>query len=409
MLKRWAKVLLLSGVCSGLCLHAQANTTVPASAVAAPVAPASASAAPALVRTVQNDVALPPDGAFPAPSVTHIALLLPLRSDTLADAAKVLRAGFMAAYEHEQDGIEVGVVETGDAPQEVLAGYAAASTQYDIVVGPLSRTGVTAVAQGNAVTKPTIALTPPDSQDGAEVVLPPQLLVMGLSIEDEARQAAKWAGADRKSSKAYVVHSSTAWQRRAAKAFEAQWQQLGLADEMVEVAANDGFLNGRTLLQLKKQIQDEKSVLLFAALDARQARQVRAILGSGIPMYGTSQLNPYAFSDWNDADRSMEMNGAHLLDIPWQLQPDHPAVMVYPRLVVEAAQKRSADLERLYALGIDAYRVAREIAAKNTDFRLDGVTGRLKVHFDQNRVQFERTAQQAIYRDGGVVSDSNAQ
>lgn len=408
MLKRWAKVLLLSSVCSGLCLSAQANTTAASQSVA-PAIVVTAIAAPVVTQTAQNDIALPPASDFPpiAPA-TRIALLLPLHSETLADAAEVLRSGFMAAYEREPDGLEVSVVETGDAPQEVLSDYAAASAKHDIVVGPLSRIDVAAVAQGNIVDKPTIALAPPDSEDGAEVILPPQMLVMGLSIEDEARQVAHWAGSDRKlKRKAYVIYTAMPWQRRAAKAFDAQWQRLGLESELVEVPANDGFLAGRTLLQLKKQIQDDKSALLFAALDARQARQLRAVLGGGIPLYGTSQLNPFTVSDADDAERATDMNGAHLLDIPWQVQPDHPAVMVYPRPVVNADQKRSADMERLYALGVDAFRVAREIALKHTDFQLDGVTGKLTIHFDQVKARFERTVQPAVYRDGRVVVDTD--
>jgi len=105
----------------------------------------------------------------------------------------------------------------------------------------------------------------------------------------------------------------------------------------------------------------------------------------------------------HDGERLADLDGIRLLDIPWQLQADHPAVMVYPRLVVDADQQRSADLERLYALGIDAYRVARDIANGQTRFELDGVTGRLRVRFDTEPPRFERIAEQAIYRDGGVV------
>ena len=83
--------------------------------------------------------------------------------------------------------------------------------------------------------------------------------------------------------------------------------------------------------------------------------------------------------------------------------------MTYPRWVSNTDDKRTADMERLYALGIDAYRVAHEIVQRHTDFRLDGVTGQLKVHFDQTRAQFERILQQAVYRDGGVVLDTAAQ
>jgi outer membrane PBP1 activator LpoA protein len=226
---------------------------------------------------------------------------------------------------------------------------------------------------------------------------------MGLSIEDEARQVADWACKEHPAAKAVVLLTKTAWQRRAAKAFESQWQQRGLQVDTIELLANDGFLNGRELLQLKKQLPTETPAVLFTALDARQARQVRAVLGKSVSLYGTSQLNPIALSDRSTAERAVELDGTRLLDIPWQLQEDHPAVMAYQRQIVDAEQERSADLERLYALGIDAYRVARAIAARRTSFELDGVTGRLSVRFGDASARFERVAQQAVYRDGGVV------
>jgi outer membrane PBP1 activator LpoA protein len=348
-------------------------------------------------RTLDHDKSI-------ATGVVRIALLLPSRSDTLHDAVEAVRAGFAAAYEREQDGIEINVIDTGDAPQEVLDAYKSAVSQHDIVVGPLSRSGVAAVAQSGAVVRPTIALTTPEGS--AELKLPQHMLVMGLSIEEEARQVADWARKEHPAAKAVVLLTKAAWQRRAAKAFEAQWQQRGLQVDSIELLTSDGYLSGRELLQLKKQLQGETPAVVFAALDARQARQARAILGKGVSLYGTSQLNPIAFSDRRTAERAADMDGTRLLDIPWQLQEDHSAVMTYPRQVVGADQQRSADLERMYALGIDAYRVARAIAAQRTSFELDGVTGRLSVRFGNVPARFERAVQQAVYRDGGVVPAS---
>jgi uncharacterized protein len=382
---QWAKLMILGVVLSGLCLPARANTTAAESGVVT---------SPVDLSTTEKTVS--------------IALLLPLRSEILRVPSEVLRAGFQAAYERERGGITVNIVETGDSAQDIVSGYKAASALNDVVVGPLSRTGVTAVAQSDAVTRPTIALTPPDSAENGEIKLPPQMLVIGLSIEEEARQVAEWTLHDLKKGKALVLFTQAAWQRRAAKAFETQWQQRGRDVEAIEVPANDGFLNGRNLLQLKKQVETDKPALLFLALDARQARQVRAVMGKDMALYGTSQLNPTALTDRAAAERLAEMDGTRLLDIPWQLQPDHPAVMTYPRLVVDADQKRNADHERLYALGIDAYRIAREIAERHTSFELDGVTGKLKVRIDPGQARFERVTQQAVYREGSVVGVGEA-
>lgn len=401
MLVQWRKPRTLLLACSmlmGLYLPAHANTNAPAAAPdASAQSPAQAPAAGSGVEVSAVDLST-------TRKTFSVALLLPLRSEILREPAEVLRSGFFAAHERDRNGIAVNVIETGDSAQDILSGYKAAAALNDIVVGPLSRTGVTAVAQSAAVDRPTIALTSPETGDAASMQLPPNLLVMGLSIEDEARQVAGWADKASGAGKALVLFTKPAWQRRAATAFEAEWHHRGMEAELIEIAANDGFLNGRTLLQLKKQIESEKPVALFLALDARQARQVRAIIGKDVPLYGTSQLNPFVLTDRADRERTDDMDGARLLDIPWQLQADHPAVMVYPRLVPNADERRSADLERLYALGIDAYRVAHEIAAGRTQFELDGVTGKLAVRFDRGSAHFERVEQPAVYRGGVVVA-----
>jgi outer membrane PBP1 activator LpoA protein len=119
-------------------------------------------------------------------------------------------------------------------------------------------------------------------------------------------------------------------------------------------------------------------------------------------MVGTSQLNPLALADWASASRLTDLEGVQLLDMPWQLQADHAAVMAYPHLAKSGEQRISPDIERLYALGIDAYRVAHNIALKQTEFNLDGVTGRLAVRFGRGASHFDRVMQPAIYREGMV-------
>jgi outer membrane PBP1 activator LpoA protein len=422
MLYGSVRVLCLALLLAGLCAPAQANTT--SIADAGRLLPVAQSANPAAdgVKIAQNDLAMPrygkpdadpaatapqrlppPPPITPVKKVVRIALLLPLHSDNLRLAATVVRAGIWAAHGREKDeSIVLATLETGDAPQDVLSGYVAAVRDHDIVIGPLSRSGVTAIAQSGQIGKPTIALTQTDNTGDTEAALPPGLLVMGLSIEDEARQMANWIAARKEGKSAMVVYTSTAWQRRAAKAFSTQWQQLGAALHAIEIGVTSGFLNANSLVQLRKRIQADRPDLVFVALDAGQAAQVRETIGQEIALYGTSQLNPRALPDWGVAERMPEMNGVRLLDLPWQLQADHPAVMAYPRLV-EPEQKYSADLERLYALGIDAYRVAREIAANNSAFEIDGVTGKLAIRFGRGPSRFERVVSPAIYQDGMVV------
>lgn len=324
----------------------------------------------------------------------RIGLLLPLRSETLGQAAAFVRDGFMAAYQRESDGVVVSVIDSGDGGPDALASYAREQEQQDVMVGPLTRAAVSALAGSALVRKPTIALNHPE----AAHALPPAMLVIGLSLEDEARQVAAWAATEHADTDdALILHAGAPWQRRSAAAFASQWRDMGLAADTLELSALDSGLSEAELAQLRAHLRAAPAALLFAALDARQARQLRTALGRDVPLYGTSSLNPGA----GYAEPDPALDGVRLLDLPWQVQPDHPAVMIYPQPIGTEQRQLTADMERLYALGIDAFRVAREVGLRpGAPFRIDGVTGRLTVSFGKDAARFERIEQTAVYRDG---------
>ena len=341
-----------------------------------------------------------PAATAPAPSdgkVHHIGLLLPLRSASLGPAASLLRAGFMAAYERDRSGFEVAVIDTGDGSDDVLNKFAQAQQEQDIVVGPLSRSAVTAVANSDLVKKPTIALNHPDNR--GEARLPAKLLVMGLSIEAEARQVAAWAASEQPRANALILSANSASQRRTSTAFKQEWLRQGGSADQVDLTPTNGYLSDAELVQLRARLSTNPPALIFAALDADQARQLRVAIGPDLPLYGTSSLNP----GLGRGASGPELDGARLLDLPWQVQRDHPQVMVYPQPPQPIDGRLTADMERLYALGIDAFRVAREVALRpEAPFTLDGVTGRLAVRYDGGQTRFERTEQAATYQQGVV-------
>ncbi len=403
MLGKLAQTLLLGLMC-GLCAPALANTTADG---ASPLAAVRQAAAPG-TGAVNGEAQLQAMPSMPASGRIRMALLLPLRSDTFGAAAQAVRAGFLAAHERESEGVDVSVIETDGGTQSALLAYDDALSSHDIVVGPLARADVAAIARSGRVSKPTLALAQPELTTGTESTLPPQMLALGLSVEDEARQLANWAGASRKNSKAFVISTNIAWQRRAANAFAAEWQRLGLTPQAIDIVTIGGYFSANSLAQMQRRLQEEKPALLFMALDAVQTRQMQLALGRDNLVYGTSQLNPLAAADWRHAEPRLEMNGVRLVDMPWLLQPDHPAVMVYPRQEMAADQRANPDRERLYALGIDAFRVARAIAAQRSEFELDGVTGRLSVRFGNGASRFQRVALPAAYQDGVVAPLSHA-
>jgi hypothetical protein len=70
------------------------------------------------------------------------------------------------------------------------------------------------------------------------------------------------------------------------------------------------------------------------------------------------------------------------VEMPWFIQPDHPAVMVYP------APKAglSVEHERLYAFGIDAFRIGMVLLKGDRKAPMDGVTAKVTLegnHFSR--------------------------
>lgn len=414
MLGHWARGFILAGLISGLCAPVWANAMSAAGesrSVASFDGMQLAQTDLSLEQFVHEPIgtAIPEPVAMPEviPVVppTSMALLLPTQSEALAQVSHAVQAGFMAAWQHEPDNITVKLVETGDTPQDILEAYQQAAAGYDMVIGPLTRSGVTAIVQNHVVVKPTIALA---QSDAGEAGLSSNLLEMGLSVEDEARQIAQLNGKGRRVMQALAISTGVSWQRRAATAFVDAWRDLGLKAEVVELPMNGGFIDGAGLQELRSRIQTARPALLFVALDAAQTVQLRLAIGGETTMYGISQLNPHARTEWASAVPLPDLEGVRLLDMPWQLQDDHAAVMTYPPLPLDPEHHRSTDIERLYALGIDAYRVARNIVLHQKDFTLDGVTGDLSVHFGDGTPRFERVLQPAVYHEG-VVRALNTQ
>lgn len=385
------------GVPGGFCAPVTPVTS------ATPVQPSYTPPAPQESGVRTNPVEAPPsaDGSMPASTAlpaganVRVALLLPLESQALAQPAEALRAGFMAGHERDRAGVTVNLVPTGDSSQATLDAYRRAAEQNDIVVGPLARPAVAALATSGAVSKPTIALNHPQ----VNTPLPRQMLVIGLSLEDEARQVADWASSEQPAGRALVVTGRATWQQRLSGAFAARWSELGRQQTTVELPIMDGYVDGNALAELRARLQGDPPQLMYAALDANGLRQVRSSLGTSLPTYATATGNPGR----DPAGVPFELVGVRILDLPWTVQPDHSAVVQYPRW---SAGSDALDLQRLYALGIDAYRVARELAARpNGSFELDGVTGRLAVDMARPAPAFRRIETGAVVRDAAAAGD----
>ena len=148
---------------------------------------AVAALAPATLCKAADDPARADPNAGAKP---FVALLLPLDSPDFAAPADAVLQGCHAAFSLTRDSPALEVRRTDASIERIVAQYEAAARRgAAVVVGPMTRDGVSALAESGNVSVTTLALNAPEDN----AVIPPNLYVFGLSIESEARQVARAA------------------------------------------------------------------------------------------------------------------------------------------------------------------------------------------------------------------------
>ncbi|HET7833956.1 MAG TPA: penicillin-binding protein activator [Gallionella sp.] len=311
--------------------------------------------------------------------VPHIALLLPLKSTPFAPAAQAVQQGFLAAANLEPAGtpgkLPVRVYGYADESREVSALYRQAIAEgARAVVGPLTRNGVMALA-AERVSVPTLALNNIERETNG------QLYLFGMEAEAEARLIARLAR-QQGLQQAIVIATAAPLSQRLQFAFEEEWHSAGGTIQR-EFQFND---NPAALADLGTR----PDTMVFLAADIEQARLIRPYLPGQLPVYATSQI----FGGNNATLANYDLDGIHFVDMPWLLQADDPAVVSHPR----ANPPLPVDLDRFYALGIDAFRLIQLLLADDVAAAtpLDGVTGQIYLRGHT----FRRTALEAQFVHG---------
>lgn len=319
----------------------------------------------------------------------HIALILPLNIPAFKIPAEAVKQGVLTASKAQAGSPPIQVYPTSEEINDVLAVYQqAVNNGARIIVGPLTKTAVTALADSNLVSVPTIALSVPDVE-----ITNRNLFLFGLSLDAEARQVAQYMRREGRRS-VLIISSPSTLGKRLKTAFSETWQREG-----GNIAGRFTFSASTDLNTLQDSASKVQADAVFLALSAQDAGLVHPYLPSNLASYATSQVfTGYA------APNIVDLGGVRFLDMPWMLQADHPAVMVYSH----APKPLSADGERLYAMGIDAYRLAQlfyQGAIPSSGTILDGVTGQIGLI----RQQFTRALTAAEFQSNAVVVLDNAQ
>lgn len=313
----------------------------------------------------------------------HVALLLPLNSPSFGKHADAVRQGFAAAARiAAKNAPPLRIYPVNEDNLNVLTVYEQAlESGARIVIGPLTRAGVGALAASNLVTVPTLALN--TLEPGSPQ--PARLYMFSLNVEQEARQIAQFAQSEGRRN-AFVIADDSPLGRRMRQAFMQEFARRGGM-----IAAEYQFSDDPAMLsKLRQATALGVADMAFLALDQTAAAKVRPYLGNTLGLYATSRING------GNAASARDINRVRFTDMPWLLQPDHTAVMVYPR----AQFGDAVDFDRLYAFGIDAFRIGLELLKQTRNPVIDGVTGRIRLAADQ---QFVREPVLAQFNDGRLT------
>jgi outer membrane PBP1 activator LpoA protein len=301
-----------------------------------------------------------------------IAIMLPL-SGKLAVTGTAVRDGLMAAYyQAKKAGASVPEIRIYDTSktsdfwglykQAILDGN-------ELVIGPLSKQSVTRLQQESRLPVPTLALNY-GIRDASEN--PDQLFQFGLAVEDEAELAAVYARQQGYQNAVALVPKG-AWGERVFNRFSETWQAQG--GRLIEAqfftgkgdynkvisklfAIDDSERRARTLrkqlgtrVEFQARRRDDID-FIFVAARPEQARQIKPTLAfnfaKDIPMIATSQIYSGKPSKVKDRD----LNTVVFCDIPWMLESSP-----LKRQIHTLWPKSKGGLDRLYALGIDAFQL----------------------------------------------------
>ena len=302
----------------------------------------------------------------------RIALMLPF-SGRLLKVSEAIQNGFLYAYYTDQElGAELEIINASTDPAEFNLQYQQAIQDgADFIVGPISKALVNQLQQQDKLQVPTLALN--YAEDTREPTL--NLYQFGLRPEDEAEQIADFALAEGRNL-AITLVPDTEWGTRLQNAFTERFEKLGgrvVGSEFYPSKKNDYSASIKKLLNLSTSNSRHAIIqqvigqpvsfeprrrqdvdMVFIAANSRQARLIKPQLefhqAQSLPVYATSHIS----SSNSNSDDDRDLNDILFVDIPWMLANSDNHDFQEIRHYWPSSSKH---FSRLYALGIDAYRL----------------------------------------------------
>ena len=295
--------------------------------------------------------------AVPEP---FVAVILPGKSSSKAFklAVDTVKSGLEAAVRvhGSKTSYPLRMFDVGDAEEDTLAAFNQARDQgAAAVIGPLTRSAMNYLADMADLSIPVVALNTFDETTLRRT----NLYSFSLPIETEVQQVVRMMRRQQVASPV-VLKADGPLSLRMQRAFVDAWRAAA-GEEAAVIEVYDA----------KAQSQDIQSRLknadaAFFATDGLRAGAMRPYLPAGIQLYGTSQIVV-------GRTVPVDLLGVRYVDMPWLANPNAPEYAEYAR-----QRTVSADEERLFAVGVDAWWLAELLAKRESFAAVDGLTGWLE-------------------------------
>lgn len=339
-------------------------------------------------------------------AVRRVGLLLPL-SGPLGRAGKSVRDAFIATYLLHRDevGFTVAVYDAAAAPLGELYEQALVDGT-DVLVGPLSKDAV-ATLNGLTPEIPVLALNYLGPEPAS-----PNLLQIGLAIEDEATTLETWLAESGKQ-RLLLLHNADDWALRARQAFASAWNRPLTVQALEDIRTVTESVGVAMRVSASQDRHDELEQILGEKLEflPRARGDVDAIVAlvtqleasalvpalkyhfaDQVPVYATSQTIRGA-----TPKTLQQLDGFRISELPWFIHGDASF-----RALDAAFNLDANPFAALYALGVDAFRLAERtpLLVEGGAPEMLGSTGVLEFSPDGRVI---RHLARAVVRNGHTV------
>jgi len=329
-------------------------------------------------------------------NIRQLAVLLP-ESGVYAYYAKVIKAGFMRAYQQQPSELQVDIRFYDTESGEIGGLYRqAVADGAQLVIGPLNKIHLQALVDLENLTVPLLALNHIDGLEKSN------LYQFSLSPLDEVQKIVEQASI-KGYKNALVLVPETKKGKRIADYIRESWSTAG--GNLIDIqtfngsskdfsAPVKGMLNIQESQNRYKSLRNQLGRLdynprrrqdvdvVFMAASHKEARLIYPQFyhnrAADIPIYSLANV----YSGQQDLTANVDLNGIHFCTLPWLFDNAYQGHL--SQKVIINTQKLSEKPLRLIAFGVDAYQLVQHLGDL-ADIPYQGATGVLSLD-ESNRV-----------------------